>query len=94
MVRAAYEARFPAPAAARKPGEAAPPPPTPQEMEDRLAAATEVPPDAFRSLAADRAQRARETLIAGGVDQARLFLAQGGSRAEQEKGPRVYFTLR
>jgi uncharacterized protein involved in outer membrane biogenesis len=95
LVRAAYEAGFPPPPpAARKAGEAPPPPPTQQEMEDRLTAAMEVPADAFRSLAADRAQRAREALVAAGVDQARLFLAQGGGRAEKERGACVYFTLR
>lgn len=91
LVRAAYEAAFPA--APPKRGEAVPPPPTPQEMEERLAAAQEVPAEAYRSLAAERAQRAREALIAAGLDQARLFLAQGG-RAEKEKGARVYFTVR
>lgn len=91
LVRAAYEAAFPA--APPKRGEAAPQPPTAQEMEDRLAAALEVPPETYRSLAAERAQRTREVLIAAGLDQARLFLVQGG-RAEKEKGARVYFTVR
>jgi hypothetical protein len=91
LVRAAHDAAFPA--APPKPGEAAPKPPTPHEMEERLAAAQEVPPETYRSLAAERAQRAREALLAAGLDQARLFLAQGG-RAEKEKGARVYFTVR
>lgn len=91
LVRAAYEAAFPA--VPPKRGEAAPPPPTPQEMEERLAAAQVVPAEAYRSLAAERAQRAREALLAAGLDQARLFLAQGG-RAEKEKGARVYFSVR
>jgi hypothetical protein len=95
LVRAAYGAAFPAPAAAeRKPGEAAPRPPTPSEMEERLAAAAEVPPDAFRALAAERAQRAREALLRAGIDQARLFLAQGAGGSERESGARVYFTVR
>ncbi len=95
LVRAAYEAGFPTPAAApRKPGEAPPPPPTPAQMEERLAAASAVPPEAFRTLATERAQRARQVLTAAGLDQARLFLAQGGGRAEKEKGARVYFTVR
>ena len=63
-------------------------------MEERLAAAAEVPPDAYRSLAAERAQRAREALTAAGVDQARLFLTEGGGRADKEKGPRVYFSVK
>jgi hypothetical protein len=62
-------------------------------MESRLAAAIEIPPDAFRTLSAERAQRAREALIGAGLDQSRLFLAQGG-RAEIEKGARVYFTVK
>jgi hypothetical protein len=62
-------------------------------MEGRLEAAVEVPPDAYRTLAAERAQRAREALVAAGLDQARLFLARG-ERAEKEKGARVYFTVR
>ena len=98
LVRAAYESSFPA---ASKPGEAgskgsAPPaaPLSTQEMEVRLAAAADVPPDAYRTLAAERAQRAREALIASGLDQNRLFLTQGGERAEKEKGARVYFSAR
>lgn len=91
LVRAAYDAAFPP--TPPKQGEAAPPPLAPQEMEERLAAAQQVPPDAYRSLAAERAQRVREALLAAGLDQARLFLAQGG-RAEKEKGARVYFTVR
>ena len=97
LVRAAYESAFPAPAAPaapRKEGQAAPAPPTPQEMEERLAATMEVPPETYRALAAERAQRAREALMAAGLDQARLFLAQGGGRAEKEKGARVYFGVK
>jgi hypothetical protein len=63
-------------------------------METRLAEAAEVPPDAYRTLAAERAQRARQALIASGLDQNRLFLTQGGGRAEKEKGARVYFSAR
>lgn len=92
LVKAAYQAAFPAPPPATK-GEAAPAP-TPQEMEERLAAAAQVPDDAYRALAAERAQRAREALVAAGLDQARLFLAQGGERARKEGGARVYFSVR
>jgi hypothetical protein len=88
LVRAAYDAAFPA---ARKPGEA---PPTQLDMEERLVTAQAVSADAYRSLAAERAQRAREALLAAGIDPARLFLAQGGERAQKEKGARVYFTVR
>ncbi|WP_242392514.1 DUF748 domain-containing protein [Anaeromyxobacter oryzisoli] len=87
LVRAAYEAAFPG---ARKPRE---PAPTAQEMEDRLAAAAEIAPDTYRALAAARAQRAREALLGAGLDQARLFLVQGGEHAK-EKGARVYFTVK
>jgi hypothetical protein len=91
LVRAAYVAAFPAtPPAA---GQAPPPPPTAEEMEARLAAAVEVPPEAYRALAAERARRARDALVAAGLDQARLFLTQGG-RAGSEGGARVYFTLK
>jgi uncharacterized protein DUF748 len=91
LVRAAYAA-LPAPVA--KPGEPPPREPAPQEMEERLAAAAEVPADAYRSLAAERAQRAREAFLAVGLDQARVFLTEGGERAAKEKGARVYFTVR
>ncbi len=89
LVREAYDAAFPP--GARKPGEAAP---SPAEMEERLAARAEVPADAYRSLAAARAQRAREALLAAGLDQARLFLVQGGERAAKERGARVYFSVK
>jgi hypothetical protein len=92
LLRAAYDAAFPAPAP--KPGEAARPAPTPQEMEQRLAATVEVPSDAYHALAGQRAQRAREALMAAGVDQTRLFLVEGGERATKEMGARVYFTAR
>ncbi|HSN16025.1 MAG TPA: DUF748 domain-containing protein, partial [Anaeromyxobacteraceae bacterium] len=88
FVRAAHDAAFPA---GRKPGE---PPPTQLDMEERLVTAQQVPADAYRSLAAERAQRARDALLAAGIDAARLFLAQGGERAQKEKGARVYFTVR
>jgi len=104
LVRAAYEAAFPAVAPSSRPADATPPapgavrgtatPPAPHEMEERLAAAVLIPADALRTLAAERAQRARDALVGAGVDQARLFLVQGGDRAAKEKGARVYFTVR
>jgi len=103
LLRAAYEETFPAapshaaPPPGSKPGTApaAPAqPPSAQEMEERLLAAAEVAPEAYRALAAERAVRAREALLAAGLDQTRLFLAQGGGRAEKEKGSRVYFTVK
>jgi hypothetical protein len=93
LLRAAYDAAFPAPGAVPK-GAVVPPTPTPAEMEERLAAAAEIPADAYRTLAAERAQHAREALVAAGLDQARLFLAQGGTRAASEQGPRVYFSVK
>jgi hypothetical protein len=95
LVRAAYEAAFPASKAGPSKGSApAAAAPSLEEMEARLAVAAEVPPDAYLTLAADRAQRAREALIASGLDQNRLFLTQGSERAEKEKGARVYFSAR
>ena len=88
LVRAAFEAAFPGP---RKTGE---PPPTQLDMEERLVSAQQVPPDAYRSLAAERAQRAREALLAAGIEPARLFLTEGGERARKEQGARAYFAVR
>ncbi|HSN14685.1 MAG TPA: DUF748 domain-containing protein, partial [Anaeromyxobacteraceae bacterium] len=89
LLRQAYDAAFPA--AERKRGE---PAPTQQQMEERLVSAAQVPADAYGALAAERAQRARAALLAAGLDQSRLFLTQGGGRAGEEKGPRVYFSVR
>jgi hypothetical protein len=89
LLAEAYDEAFPA--SARKAGE---PAPTPAEVEARLAAAQAVPADAYRTLAAERSQVARQALLAAGIDQARLFLAQGGERAAKEKGARAYFTVR
>ncbi len=103
LVRAAYDAAFPPGAESPRPGGSASvpgarpgtaPPPAPQEMEERLAASVPIPADALRTLAAERAQRARDALVGAGVDQARLFLVQGGERAAKEKGARVYFTVK
>lgn len=93
LVRAAYDVAFPSGSSPpRRAGEAAP---GPNEMEDRLAAAAELPPDALPALAADRARRAREALVAAGLDPTRIFLAEGGA-GEKEKGKatRVYFSVR
>ncbi len=89
LLRAAHDAAFPA--SGRKAGE---PAPTLAELEERLAAAQVISADTYRALAAERAQRAREALLAAGLDQARLFLVQGGERALKEKGARVYFSVR
>jgi hypothetical protein len=104
LLRAAHAAAFPPPpaAAGAKAAEAASgaaraepsPEPTEQELEEQLAAAMEVAPDAYTSLASERAQRARVALIEAGIDQARLFLAQGSERAAKEKGARAYFNVK
>ncbi len=70
------------------------PEPTPQELEALLLPTMTVEPDALASLAADRAQRARDVLVAAGIHQARLFLVKGGDRAAKEKGPRAYFEVK
>jgi hypothetical protein len=94
LVHAVYEATFP-PAAAPAPRPGDPPPASlsAAAMEEKLAAREELPPDALRTLAADRAQRAREALVAAGLDPARIFLAAEGAAAK-EKAPRVYFSVR
>jgi hypothetical protein len=94
LVRSAYDAAFPVRTAERKPNEAAPPQPTTQEMEDRLLAAVEVPPEAYRALAAERAHRARQAMMAAGIDQSRLFLIERGDGARTAKGACVYFTVK
>jgi Domain of Unknown Function (DUF748) len=108
FVRALYAARFPARAPAPTSsgetgalGAPAKTPPataekelTPPEMEERLIAGAEVTPDAYASLAAARAEGARDALVAAGIDQARLFLTQGGERAQKEKGACAYFTVK
>jgi hypothetical protein len=93
LVRRAYDGKFAKPPASVKAGDAAPAPTT-AEMEDRLAAALEIPPEAYRVLAAERARRAREALVAAGIDQGRLFLVEGGQRERAAKGACVYFTVR
>jgi hypothetical protein len=65
------------------------------EMEAALAAAAVVPPEAFRDLAARRADAARERLLGGGdLDPARVFVTAGGERVRKEGGARVYFELK
>lgn len=87
------------PAEATAPAKVAPPgpaaAPTPAEMEQALLAAVAVPPEARRELAAQRAEAARSRLVeVGKIDPGRVFLAEGGERAQKEKGARVYFTLK
>ena len=63
--------------------------PTPEQL-----AAVALEPDALPGLAAERARQVRDALVAAGIDQARLFLVEGGERAKKEKGSRVYFSVR
>jgi len=95
-VEAAWKALPPAPGAA-----SSPPPgdskatPRVEEMEERLLAAVAVSPEAYRELAARRAEEARVRLLAdGGIDPGRVFLVEGGQRAAKEKGARTYFGLK
>ncbi len=90
----AFAAIPPAPGAAPEP-KGARPAVAPEEMEAALAAAARVAPEAYRDLAARRAEAARERLLAGGdLDAARVFVSAGGERARKEGGARVYFELR
>ncbi len=69
-------------------------PPDPATMEETVAAAVALPPEALGSLKQERAEAARTRLVALGVDANRLFLTQGGERAKKEAGARVYFSLK
>lgn len=70
-------------------------PPTPTEMEQQLLAAVELGPEALPALARRRGEMARDRILHGAqVEEARLFLVEGGERASKEKGAHVYFTLK
>ena len=69
-------------------------PPTPAAMEAALLGKLTIPPEALPSLAAARAQAARDALLAAGLDPARLFLVEGTERSRKEPGPRAYFGVR
>ncbi len=70
-------------------------PPTTTELEARLLATVDLGPEALPALARRRAEVARDRILQGGqVEAGRLFLVQGGERAEKEKGAHVYFTLK
>jgi hypothetical protein len=66
--------------------------PTPEEMEALLLTRVDVA-TALRDLSAERAATVREHLVASGVDQARLFLADGGGKAD-EASPSVRFKMK
>jgi hypothetical protein len=96
-LEAAYRALPPRGAAegARPPAPAGKGAPSLEEMEVDLAAAAPPGPEAFRELAARRAEAARERLLRGGaVEPSRVFLVEGGERARRDRGARAYFTLK
>jgi len=65
------------------------------QMEDRLVADSELGPEALPALARQRAEGTRAALLKSGqVEASRLFLVEGGERANKEKGAHVYFTLK
>ena len=67
----------------------------PEEMEAALAAAAVVAPEAYRELAARRAEAAKGQLLAAeGVDPARVFVTAGSERARKEGGAKAFFTLK
>jgi hypothetical protein len=64
------------------------------EMTGRLAETMAVDENDLRALAAARAQRVRDYLMANGhIAADRLFLAQGQEAAKQNRGPRVFLSL-
>jgi hypothetical protein len=70
-------------------------PPSVTQMEDRLVADSELGPEALPALARQRAEATRAALLKSGqVEASRLFLVEGGERANKEKGAHVYFTLK
>lgn len=69
--------------------------PSVTEMEERLLATIDLPPEAIRGLAQERAEAARARIVeAAQIGPARLFLVEGSERAKKEGGAHVYFTLK
>jgi hypothetical protein len=63
-------------------------------MAGRLAESMEVTDNDLRSLAEARAERVRDYFRnAGNIAAERLFLAQGGAAAKENRGPRVFLSL-
>jgi hypothetical protein len=85
----AYRAAFP-PA----PGAPSVQPPPPAEMEQRLLESFPVAAGDLRQLADARAKALLRLLLEAKADPARLFQVEGGERARQEGGNRVYLGLR
>jgi Domain of Unknown Function (DUF748) len=70
-------------------------PPSVTQMEDRLVASLELGAEALPALARRRAEVTRDALLKSAqVDASRLFLVEGGERANKEKGAHAYFTLK
>jgi hypothetical protein len=64
-------------------------------MEERLLGMIDLPPEAIRGLAQERAEVVRARIVEPAqIDPPRLFLVEGGERAKKEGGGRVYFTLK
>jgi hypothetical protein len=58
-------------------------------------ATVDLPPEATRKLAQERAEAARARIVqAAQIEPTRLFLVEGGERAKKEGGGHVYFTLK
>lgn len=97
LLKAAFEAAFPAPAPEKgKEAAAAPvPPPPPAEMEQRLLATITVSADDLRQLA-DARTRAMIALLLrdGSIEASRVFAVAGGEGAAKQGGARVYFTVK
>ena len=69
--------------------------PTLTEMENTVLATVDLPPEATRKLAQERAEAARARIVqAAQIEPTRLFLVEGGERAKKEGGGHVYFTLK
>src|SRR5262249_52288934 len=66
----------------------------PAAMEDAVLATIQLPPEALRALAQERASTVKARLVALGTDAGRLFPSQGGEKAKKEGGARAYFTLK
>ncbi len=89
----AYEAAFPTPK--QTSGKAKLPPPPPPELEQRLLGSLAVDPNELRALADRRTKTFVRLLLEGGkLEASRVFEVEGGERAKQEGGSRVYFGLK
>ena len=94
-LKAAFDAAFPTPQPEQGKEAAAVPPPPPAEMEQRLLGTIVVGADDLRQLATARTMAMVALVLQGGaIDATRVFEVQGGERAKQEDGARVYFTVK